>query len=255
MNSVNFYRTYQLSEIYEDVKRQCEGLLSKYLEYPDLYKFNNKEKSLIFKSERLIPSKSTSRPKVILLFSNPHPHSVHQGMFLSPNTRGRENPFWETMRNTEWINFREEALNPLQIANLCFNVEYEGPFDFVFYPYYAFPTRYPKEIKKIFGREYFKQVIEPEARDKLKRTIRETEVNAVVTFNKSIFNLVSEDHVDRYIESLINGELIESQIKVIEEEIPIFLTFPTGWRYHKEIRNLRLNHLKKIEKVISNEFE
>jgi hypothetical protein len=49
----------------------------------------------------------------MLLFSNPHPHSVHQGMLLSPNTKGRENPFWETMRNAGWINFNKETKKPL----------------------------------------------------------------------------------------------------------------------------------------------
>ena len=107
MNSVNFFRTYHLAESYERVKEQCEEILGKYLLYPDLYQFKSDEKKLIFKSERLIPSIYSGRPRVMLLFSNPHPHSVYQGMLLSPNTKGRENPFWETMRNAAWINFKE----------------------------------------------------------------------------------------------------------------------------------------------------
>jgi len=251
MNNVNFYRTYQLNEIYVQVEEQTENILGKYLDYPDLYQFNGDNKTLTFKSERLIPIKYTGRPHVMLLFSNPHPHSVHQGMLLSPNTRGNENPFWETMRNAGWIKFREEHQNPQQIADLCFNVEYEGPFDFVFYPYYDFPTNYPEEIKKIFGREFFNKLIEPEARDGFKRTIQETGVNAVVTFNKGIFNLVSEKSIEKYIDRLINGELIDSQLNVAEEEIPTFLTYPTGWRYHKEIRLLRKISLESIKSEIT----
>jgi len=163
MDSVNFYRTYLLLEGYPQVKKQLEKNLGKYLDYPDLYNFNNEEKALIFKSERLIPLNYSGRPKVMLLFSNPHPHSVHQGMLLSPNTRGRKNSFWETMRNAGWVKFKKETIDPLQMANLCFNTEYEGPFDFIFYPYYTFPTNYPNEIKMIFGRDFFNQVIEPEA--------------------------------------------------------------------------------------------
>ena len=77
--------------------------------------------------------------------------------------------------------------------------------------------------------------IEPEAIDEFRKTIQETSVEAVVTFNKGIFNLVSKDRIERYIERLMEGELIQSQIKGIDRNIPIFLTFPTGWRYHKAI--------------------
>jgi len=252
MISVNFYRTYQLDEIYEHVKKNTFEILGRYLDYPDLYQFNDANKTLRFKSERLIPVKYTGRPRVMLLFSNPHPHSVHQGMLLSPNTRGRENPFWETMRNAGWINFKEETEDPLEIANLCFNVEYDGPFDLVFYPYYFFPTNYPNEIKEIFGKEYFNRVIQPEAREEFKNVIQETKVEAVVAFNKCVFNLVSEKKVDKYIDRLINGEIIECQLKDVEEEIPTFLTFPTGWRYHKQIIRLKNISLNSIADAILN---
>jgi len=250
MRSVNFYRTYQLNDIYVRVKGQTQSILGKYLDYLDLYEFNEEKRALTFKSERLIPTYYTTRPRVLLLFSNPHPHSVHQGMLLSPNTRGKENPFWETMRNAGWINFKEEREDPLQIANLCFCAKYKGPFDFLFYPYYAFPSNYPNELKKLFGREYFNQVIEPEAREEFKKTIQDTEIKAVVAFNKDVFNLVSEKTVDKYINLLINGELVESRVKVVEEAIPTFLTFPTGWRYHKEIVQLRKKSLDLIKTAI-----
>lgn len=255
MNNVNFYRTYQLDEIFENVKEQSREILGKYLEYPDLYIFNDEEKSLTFKSERLIPTRHSNLPRVMLLFSNPHPCSVNQGMLLSPNTRGKENPFWETMRNSDWINFREETGSSLQVANLCFNSAYEGAFDFVFYPYYTFPTNYPNEIKKIFGKEYFNKVIEPESTEEFKRIIEETEVEALVAFNKGVYNLVSEKPVGKYINRLINGELIESRVKDVEEEIPTFLTYPTGWRYHKDIKVFKKESLNLIEHEINRSLQ
>jgi len=250
MKSVNFYRTYKLDEIYESAKVHLTDILNRYLDYPDLFIFNDEQKRLTFKSERLLPTKYTGRPRVMLLFSNPHPHSVHQGMLLSPNTRGKENPFWETMRNAGWINLEKETEDPLEIANLCFNTAYEGPFDFVFYPYYNFPTNYPNEIKKIFGKEYFNKVIEPEAKEEFKNTVQETRVEAVLAFNKGVFNLVSEKTCDKYINRLINGEIIQSRVKAVKEEIPTFLTFPTGWRYHKEIKQLRTESLDSIKNAI-----
>jgi hypothetical protein len=248
--SINFQRTYLLSEAYQSIKERAIQVLHKYLRYPDLITFNDLDRSVTFSTERLIPIASTNRPRVMLLFSNPHPHSIHQGMFLSPNTKGRENLFWSVFRDAGWLSIAEGNLNPKQLADICVNAEYRGPFELIFYCYYAFPTDYPEDIRIIFGRKHFSQFIEPEANDEFWRTIQETSVEAVVTFNKGIFNLVSKDHLDCYVERLMEGELIQSQIKGIARNVPVFLTFPTGWRYHKQYRLFRTASLDTIRTAI-----
>ena len=75
-------------------------------------------------------------------------------------------------------------------------------------------------------------------------------VEAVVTFNKGIFNLVSKDRIERYVKRLKDGELIQSQINGIDRNVPIFLTFPTGWRYHKEYKKFRKDSLELIRPAI-----
>ena len=85
-------------------------------------------------------------------------------------------------------------------------------------------------------------------------TMQETSVEAVVTFNKGIFNLVSKDNIERYIQRLMKGELIESQIKGIDRNVPIFLTFPTGWRYHRQYPLYRKASLIKIRTAICGEL-
>jgi hypothetical protein len=112
----------------------------------------------------------------MLLFSNPHPHSVHQGMFLSRNTKGRENLFWPVMRDASWLSTAERNISSKQLAESCFEVKYRGPFELIFYCYYAFPTDFPEDIKKIFGREYFNQFIEPESNNEFRKTIQDTSV-------------------------------------------------------------------------------
>jgi len=231
MSAINFQRTYLLNVAYESIKERAIQTLGKYLGYSDLITFNDLDRSVTFSSERLIPAAPTKRPRVMLLFSNPHPHSIHQGMFLSPNTKGRENLFWPVMEDAGWLPIPAELRNPTQLADICLKAEYQGPFELIFYCYYAFPTNYPEDISKIFGKEYFSQFIEPESTDEFKKTVQATSVDAVVTFNKGIFNLVSKDRVESCIDRLMKGELIQSQIKGIEKTIPIFLTFPTGWRY------------------------
>jgi hypothetical protein len=181
-------------------------------------------------------------------------------MFLSPNTKGREpntkgreNLFWPVMKEAGWLIINKEKCKPKQLADICVKVKYKGPFELIFNCYYAFPTDLPEDIKKIFGREYFSQFIEPESKQELRKTVQDTNVAAVVTFNKGIFNLVSEDHIERYIDRLIDGELIQSQIKDTDRYVPIFLTFPTGWRYRKQYMELRKANLDTIKTAICSE--
>lgn len=140
MPSINFQNTYLLSEAYESIKERAIQILDRYLGYPDLITFIDLDRSVTFSTERLIPTASTKRPRVMLLFSNPHPHSVQQGMFLSPNTKGRENLFWPVMRDAGWLSLPEGIRKPKQLADICLQANYRGPFELIFYCYYAFPT-------------------------------------------------------------------------------------------------------------------
>jgi hypothetical protein len=250
MASIISQRTYQLNEAYESIKKRAIQVLGKYMKCPDLITFNDSDRSVTYSTERLIPTFSTNRRPVMLLFSNPHPHSVHQGMFLSPSTKGRENLFWSAMSDAGWLPIAKEDRNPNRLADICLKAEYSGPFELIFYCYYAFPTDYPEQIKGIFGRELFDQFIEREAIDEFRKTIQETSVEAVVTFNKGIFNIVSKDRIERYIERLMEGELLQSQIEGVDKDIPIFLTFPTGWRYHKQYELFRKASLDAIRTAI-----
>jgi hypothetical protein len=174
-------------------------------------------------------------------------------MFLSQNTKGKESLFWPVMEDAGWLPITKENRNPKQLADICVEAKYQGPFELIFNCYYAFPTNFPEDIKNIFGREYFSQFIEPESKDEFRETIQDTYVDAVVTFNKGIFNLVSKDQIERYIERLVDGELIQSQIKDIDRNVPIFLTFPTGWRYRKQYKEFRKASLDTIKTAICSE--
>ena len=84
----------------------------------------------------------------------------------------------------------------------------------------------------------------------MRKTIQEVNVKAVVTFNKGIFNLVSSDPVRNYICRLANGEQIRGNMKDFERDIPIFLTYPTGWRFHEQYMQLRKDSLVEIRAEI-----
>ena len=250
MSSINFKRTYSLKSDYANIKDRAFQILGDYLEMPGIFAFNDLGQTITFTSERLIPIIITNRPRVMLLFSNPHPNSIRHGMFLSPNTRGHENLFWPAMRGAGWINIQRQNPEPVELADICLNVKYQGPFDLVFYAYYSFPTNYPEDIIKIFGKQYFEQIIEPEARDELDKTLKTIDVAAVVAFNKGVFNLVSTNQINQYIDRLTNGEVIQGQIRSLKKATPTFLTYPTGWRYHKQYMQLRIRSLEIIRREI-----
>lgn len=86
--------------------------------------------------------------------------------------------------------------------------------------------------------------------DEFRKMIEETSVEAVVTFNKGIFNLVSNDPIELCLERLKAGELIQSQIKGVGKYLPVFLTFPMGWRYRKDYWQLRKDSLDTIRTAI-----
>ncbi len=54
-------------------------------------------------------------------------------------------------------------VTPSRLAEIFLNLDYESPFELLFYCYYSFPTRYPDHLPKLFGKNYFNEVIEPEA--------------------------------------------------------------------------------------------
>jgi hypothetical protein len=191
-----------------------------------------------------------NRIPVMLLFSNPHPYSVYQGMFLSPNTKSRENLIWSVLKDAGWINISGQKSTPEEHAKIFLNCEYEGPFDLIFNCYYTFPTFFPEDIAKIFGKEYFKQNIVSESLAEFREIIGKTSAKAVVTFNKGVYNLIAQEPIEKPLERMIGGELIYSQINGFDREIPIYLTFPTGWRYHKEYQQLRRSSLERIKNSI-----
>jgi hypothetical protein len=247
MSSIHFQSTYHLSNHYDVIKSRAPEILGDFLSDSNIYQFNDQDKTLTFTSERLIPEKRSGRLRILLLFSNPHPHSIQQGMFLSPSVKGRQSFFWTGMLDAGWFKLPETRPVPRRLAEIFLNLEYESRFEFIFYCYYSFPTRYPDDMVKLFGKEYFTEVIAPEARDGFQRIVEQESPSAVVTFNKGVFNLVSKEPIGTYINRLKSGGVIRSEIKDVENAVPIFLTFPTGWRYDPNHQEYRRENLEKIK--------
>jgi hypothetical protein len=250
MSSIHFQTTYLLTHQYDAIKSRAPKILGKFFGDTSIYNFNDQDRTLTFTSERLIPEVRSSRQRVLLLFSNPHPHSIQQGMFLSPSVTGGQNLFWTGMQDAGWFSLPEDGPAPKRLAEMFLKLEYESPFELLFYCYYSFPTRYPDHIVKLFGKDFFREVIEPEAREEFEKMMQQESPAAVVTFNKGVFNLVSTAPVGKYIERLKTGEVVRSQVKEVAKEVPIYLTYPTGWRYDKEYREYRKRSLERVKDLV-----
>lgn len=244
MSPLHFTTTYTLSNLFPFVQSRGEQILGGYAADRRIYRFNPEGQTLDFTSERLIPATRSGRRRVLLLFSNPHPLSIQQGMFLAPGETGKWNDFWATMLDAGWFTLPKVNPGPQRLAEIFLRVEYEGPFELLFCCYFSFPTRYPQHIRQIFGKDYFNEVIEPAARAELQRVLQEEAPAAVLTFNKEIYNRVATEPVEKYIQRLKAGEVIRSQVRGAIPELPVFLTYPTGWRYDSQYREYRVKSLK-----------
>ena len=83
VNPIHFKETYELGRNYRKVKNRARSSLKKYFDCKELYSWDDHKKKITFTSERLIPAHPSGKSRVMLLFSNPHPRSVHMGMFHS----------------------------------------------------------------------------------------------------------------------------------------------------------------------------
>ena len=132
------------------------GRVARYLRkhYPDgrrVYNLTKTAQSITFQSECLIPRKERGRPRVLLLFSNPHPGSIQKGMFHSAERRVAN--LWADLRGAGLFSSEDALLkSPDALRGHCLNVQYDGPFTFGFACYWFFPTSYPRDLKSLFGK-------------------------------------------------------------------------------------------------------
>ncbi len=247
MTTINFQRTYSLGQDYNYIRNRALKVLGTNSAYLDIVEFGDLARELTFWTECLIPVRASTRPSVILLFSNPHPHSIQQGMFLLPNGNKQENLFWSMMTEAGWFSIPEDKRSPNQLRDVFLNLEYTGPFDLLFCCYYAFPTSDPDEIPKIFGWSFFDRYIQHEAYEEFETILAETQTAAVVTFNKDIFNLISNNRITEYIDQLDRGEIVRGCSTHTGREIPVYLTYPAVGRYHTKFNKFRKESLERIK--------
>jgi hypothetical protein len=210
-------------------------------EWSDLYVFDDSKHQIRYKTEGPLIPEDNGKIPILILLSNPHPHSVKQGMFLSPNRIGRENPFWDTLRNTEYFKYDRPITPQGMIQN-----KYQSPFRFFIAVLFPFPTEDPTHLIDFFGAtEYNKMIVA--SRDNMKKLVTDQKICNIICFGKTQFDVIknSQTRADRYISILKEGKIIRDKIW-FSGKVSLYLTYPTGWRFVKNFNKLKSENLKYV---------
>ncbi len=228
------------------------GRVARYLRkhYPDgrrVYNLTKTAQSITFQSECLIPRKERGRPRVLLLFSNPHPGSIQKGMFHSADRRIAN--LWTDLCEVGVFSAEDALLrSPKKLRTHCLNVTYKGPFAIGFACYWVFPTSYPRQLKSLFGPTMEPPGLE-DPRRRLDRLLAKWRPSAIISFNGQVFKALTGKDTRGYTKRL-RRHILEGKYPASNREYRVFQTYPTGWRYRKDATKLRRASLERIANAI-----
>lgn len=148
---------------------------------------------LHFLTESIQPKITTlRRPRVLLLFSNPHPESVERGLFMSePRSRG----FWDILSNSIRPKMNHEfCWDPSGIdetVSILSNGNYEGPLLFL-ECLYQLPSRSPKDLNSLFDQntDDFQKYVHRPSLERICSVISEYSIRVVLVFTGEIYESV-----------------------------------------------------------------
>ncbi|MFC1953440.1 hypothetical protein ACFLWR_04850 [Chloroflexota bacterium] len=149
--------------------------------------------TLHFLTENIQPTSINSKkPKVMLLFSNPHPDSVQQGLFMSEShSRG----FWKILSNCmqpKWNHeFQWNKSGISDTVSILISGKYESPLMF-FECLYQLPSESPEDLKRIFDRKTddFQIYLHKPNLKRISAIINMYNINVVLIFTQETYNSV-----------------------------------------------------------------
>lgn len=178
---------------------------------------------LEYLTESVIPPLQSSKPCMLLLFGNPAPHSVKDGVMFSSEGNGREHRIWRFLDQTGILSFGnkhadEKPNGPCRMKRLL-NTDYESPFQLAFASFISLPSTASDPlwagvagIKKLLGSKAFAVLCNAEFQ-RLRILLRRFMPNEgiVVAFQKDAFSsLRSEDTPPYSLQSCFSGTLTGS---------------------------------------------
>lgn len=251
-SEINEVHTARLRDKYENVKAYlCKAKRDSRRSYKDymcsVYKLTDKDRSVTFQSECLLPRNDKKRPRVLLLFSNAHPESIKNGMFHT--AEGKVAALWTDLCHVGLFSGDRPILeSPERLRDHCLNVTYHGPFAFGFACYWLFPTLHPDHLRILFGPE-----MEPPGSEdpkvRLNRLLAKWKPKAIISFNGKAFKDLTGIDTKGYTKRL-RRNLFQENYRTSGRDLPIFQTYPAGWHYGKDASRLRRESLHRIANAI-----
>ena len=169
-----------------------------------------KGNKLTYQSEQLIPSKTSKKPPLLLVFGNPASHSVVAGCFFASKD-GCENRFWKHLLGAAGVvkfasgnGLSEQQQNSMR-TNQVLSLEYESPFRIGLCVYISMPSSAGGPwsgvagIRKLFGASPLKRLEALETErilDVAKRFL--TNPGIAVTFQRDAWESLRSENDPRY---------------------------------------------------------
>ena len=217
-------QTLYLSDQFEII-RQTIKTQESFSDLSSISSFNEYDKSITFKTEKIHPPKPPENTKpVILIFSNPHPVSVKSGMFLSePYSR----KFWERVFACECMQPSRDLIDSIShwssstIDTLSTNLlhpTYSNQVTLFFDCLESLPTNQYNDLKKIFrkkeGNELRNKILQKPGVEHLIDISKKNHINTWIIFSAEAYRyIVGSSTVAKYAPTRIKNAIDKYQIE------------------------------------------
>jgi len=149
---------------------------------------------LRFLTESIQPKISyLERPRVMLLFSNPHPESVKTGLFMSEK---RSRGFWEILRCSKHLDINHDfnwdnTDSIREMVSLFLNGDYGGPLLF-FECLYPIPSNSPRDLRKLFRPRTgdFERYLHRPSLERISAILTDRNIKVILAFTGETFESI-----------------------------------------------------------------
>lgn len=249
ISEINGVHVSSLKDSYERIANHLRSRHAKHL--GSVYKLEDDRHSVTFQSESLVPHPSQNRTRILCLFSNAHPESIHRGMFHFAESGVAK--LWTDLCVTGYMGVDRSVLqNPHLLRECCLNVEYAGPFALGFACYWIFPTPHPDHLLELFGHRREPPGFE-NTQQRLAILLGNWQPHAIISFNGEVFEDLTGIQTKGYLKTIQTDLLLGQYAPPDSVSYTVFQTYPAAWRFDKNADQLRQDSLQRIRQRILHE--
>jgi hypothetical protein len=203
-------QTIHLDEHFDVIKGRIKSN-EKFSNLNEICSFNDQQRSLTFKTEKIHPADYSSDTKpVILLFSNPHPVSVYSGMFLS---EPRSRSFWKRLFSCNCLNPNPEMKKAIYewsddtiriLTQHLLAPTYSKYITLFFDCLEALPTNQYLDLGTLIPnigdtRGFRRQILQTPGKEQLTKISEQNNINSWIVFSVEAYrNIVGDNNIGKY---------------------------------------------------------